>query len=71
VKEAAHTTNRQKRMEMYRLADRMLIQEQVVMMPLTYAEKQYVNLVKPWVKNCQISSGVVTSFQNIVMEDHG
>ncbi len=51
VEEAARTSNRTRRMAMYRQADRWLVQEQALVLPILYGSKQAVNLVKPWVKS--------------------
>jgi oligopeptide transport system substrate-binding protein len=51
VQEAARTSNRAKRMAMYRQADRWLVQDQALVLPILYGSKQAVNLVKPWVKS--------------------
>jgi oligopeptide transport system substrate-binding protein len=70
VKEAGRTANQKKRMEMYRQADHMLVQDQVLVLPLIYSGSQSNVLVKPWVNNLQITPTGRIIIKNILMEDH-
>jgi oligopeptide transport system substrate-binding protein len=70
VFEAGRTPNQKRRMEMYRQADRILIQEQVLALPISYGGTQTRVLVKPWVKNLQITPTGRILIKDIVVEDH-
>jgi oligopeptide transport system substrate-binding protein len=70
VKEAGRIANQKIRMEMYRQADRMLVQEQVLVLPMNYNGSQSIALVKPWLKNLQITPTGRILFNNIIIEDH-
>nr|NIW45566.1 hypothetical protein [Gammaproteobacteria bacterium] len=48
VEEALRTNNQEKRKRLYAQADRMLVAEEAVIIPLSYGEGQM--LVKPYVK---------------------
>jgi ABC-type oligopeptide transport system substrate-binding subunit len=69
VKEAGRTANQRKRMEMYRRADRMLVQDQVIIFPISYGD-QTCTLVKPWVKYLQITPAGRILFKDILIEEH-
>ena len=49
VEEASRTPDRAKRLAMYRQADRLLVAEQALVLPIFYSLERY--LIKPWVKN--------------------
>jgi ABC-type transport system substrate-binding protein len=60
VQRAAETPNRAARMDMYRQADRYLVNEQALVVPLDYGEKTMAILTQPWVE------GVGTSAMGLV-----
>ena len=68
VSEAARTPDRAKRMAMYRQADRWLIAEQTLMVPLFYFFEH--ELVKPWVKKQRTNMLGFDFFTKIVIEEH-
>jgi len=70
VKEAGRTANQKQRMEMYRQADRMLVQEQVLILPIDYGGNQTRTLIKPWVKNLKITPTGRIMFKDIILEEH-
>ncbi len=47
---AARSPDRAHRLAMYREADRILVDEQVVVVPFSYLTDTLVTLVKPWIK---------------------
>ena len=59
---------------MYREADRILVNEEVVVWPLAYAmswSSSSVELVKPWVKGMKHNALGSYSLKDIVIEPHG
>lgn len=52
---AARTTDRAKRLALYRQADRLLVAEQALVAPLDYGAKAAGTAVQPWVKGAQFS----------------
>ena len=66
--EAARTTDRLQRMTMYREADRILVNEEVVVAPLGYST--YSALLKPWVKNLNYNALREFNLKEIVIEPH-
>jgi len=70
VEEAARTTDRVKRMTMYRQADRLLVEEQALVLPISYGFSHEVNLIKPWVKNLKTNLLGYMLFQNVIVEEH-
>ncbi len=68
VEQARHITSQEERLQMYRRADRLLIEEAVVL-PLTYGQIHL--LVKPWVKRLPISPLLLWYWKDAVIEAHG
>jgi ABC-type oligopeptide transport system substrate-binding subunit/DNA-binding SARP family transcriptional activator len=68
VEEAARVTDHARRMTLYQEADRVLVAEESVIMPLSYGRGRM--LVKPWVSLPPISS-VSVCLKNIVVEREG
>jgi len=68
VEEASRTPDRAKRMAMYRQADRMLVAEQTLVLPLFY--NLGIELVKPWVKKQRNNLLGYIRFQNINIDEH-
>jgi hypothetical protein len=56
-------------MAMYRQADRYLVEEQALVLPIHYGGNHFV-LKKPWVKNYQQTSQRVELLQNVFVEEH-
>ena len=50
LEEAARTVDRSRRLAMYREADRILVNDEIVAVPLFYAQRGASQLLKPWVK---------------------
>lgn len=70
LEEAAHTTDRTRRLAMYREADRILVNEEAVVAPLQYSAGRYVELVKPWIKGVKYNALGNYSLKDIVIEPH-
>jgi ABC-type oligopeptide transport system substrate-binding subunit/class 3 adenylate cyclase len=51
IERAATTADRPRRLAMYREADRLLVEEEAVVVPLYYGDQVWLYLVKPWVSN--------------------
>ena len=70
--EAARTTDRTRRLAMYREADRILVNEEVVAIPITYGAGRgyYGDLLKPWVKGMKHNALGSFSLKDIVIEPH-
>jgi ABC-type oligopeptide transport system substrate-binding subunit/class 3 adenylate cyclase/tetratricopeptide (TPR) repeat protein len=51
VEAAGSTQDRRRRMALYRLADRRLVSELNLVLPVAYPENASLTLVKPWIKN--------------------
>ena len=66
---AASTSDRGKRMAMYRQADYMLVHEQALVIPLDYRRGAIKLLVKPWVKNFILNSLSGLDYRNIILEE--
>ena len=67
IERAASTTSQAERLKLYRQADRMIVEEAVVL-PLTYGRQQV--LVKPWVARHPLSPIGATFWQDVVIEPH-
>ncbi len=71
LEEAAHMTDRAQRLAMYREADRILVNEEIVVVPWSYFNGAYVPLVKPWVKGRNVNALNGWYFKDITIEPHG
>jgi oligopeptide transport system substrate-binding protein len=68
VEEARHTMDQSKRMQLYRQADRILIEEAVVV-PVEYGSEPW--LVKPWVTRFPRSAQFGPQFwKDVILEPH-
>jgi oligopeptide transport system substrate-binding protein len=67
VEKAAHMTDQTERMRIYREADRMLMQEAVIM-PLFYGRSNL--LIKPWVRSNAVSPIQPFVLKDLVIEPH-
>ncbi|HET7378103.1 MAG TPA: ABC transporter substrate-binding protein, partial [Anaerolineae bacterium] len=70
LEEAARTTDRAQRLAMYREADRILVNEEAVVIPLAYSSLGNVALLKPWVKGMKYNALGSYSLKDIVIEPH-
>ena len=68
LEEAAHTTDRARRLAMYREADRILVNEEAVMAPFGYSTGPFIDLLKPWVKGLKYNALAYYSLKDIVIE---
>ncbi|HEY5903225.1 MAG TPA: ABC transporter substrate-binding protein, partial [Anaerolineales bacterium] len=70
--EAAHTTDRARRLAMYREADRILVNDEVVVMPFLYGlgRAGSVVLLRPWVKGMKFNALGNFSLKDIVIAPH-
>jgi ABC-type oligopeptide transport system substrate-binding subunit/class 3 adenylate cyclase len=66
---AAHLPNRAKRMALYRQADRLIVADQVIVLPC-HQFPNIVSLVKPWVKKFFINSLGQIALQNFVIDNN-
>jgi oligopeptide transport system substrate-binding protein len=67
IEQAMHMTDQPKRLELYRQADKILIDE-AVLMPLTYGHWQM--LVKPWVKQHAHTPHRNVFWKDVIIEAH-
>ncbi|HSR34589.1 MAG TPA: ABC transporter substrate-binding protein, partial [Anaerolineae bacterium] len=70
LKEAARTVDRRRRLAMYREADRILVNDEVVAAPFSYADMRAINLLKPWLKGVQFDASARFSWRDVVVEPH-
>ena len=70
LREAARTTDRAQRLAMYREADRIFVNEEVVVMPFGYSSGPFFDLMKPWVKRMKHNALGEASLRHIVIEPH-
>jgi len=70
LEQAARTRDRAKRMAMYRQADRLLVAEQALALPIAYGYNQQIHVVKPWVKNFKPNLIDQLMFYNFIIEEH-
>lgn len=67
---AALTADRSRRLAMYRETDRILVNEEAVMIPLTYTQLRNGELLKPWVKSAVYDAAGSFVLRQIVIEPH-
>ena len=67
VEQAGRITNQRERIELYQQADKILI-ENAVLMPLTYGRSPL--LVKPWVKRLVYAPHRKVFWQDVIIESH-
>jgi oligopeptide transport system substrate-binding protein len=67
VEEARRTMDLEKRMRLYRKADRILMEEAVIM-PLTYSTEHL--LVKPWLRDFPPMMREVACWKDVIIEPH-
>jgi ABC-type oligopeptide transport system substrate-binding subunit len=69
IEEAVRTADRARRLGLYREADRILVNEEVVVVPAFYSES-VTELLKPWVKGFKENALGQFSLKDIVIESH-
>ena len=69
IEEAVRTADRARRLGLYREADRILVNEEVVVVPAFYSES-VTELLKPWVKGFKENATGHFSLKDIVIEPH-
>ena len=69
VEQAVRTPNRARRLALYREADRILVDEEVVVIPLIYVNYRR-NLLKPWIKGLKLNATGEWSLKDITIEPH-
>lgn len=70
IEAAARYPDRARRLAMYREADRILVDEQVVAAPVCYQSYMPAVLVKPWVKGYRENALGFCSFKDVTIEPH-
>jgi len=70
LEEAARTADRARRLAMYREADRILVNDEAVAVPLSYSHPRNVELLKPWVKGVRYNAMGNYSLRDVVIEPH-
>ncbi len=71
VERAARTSDRAQRLAMYREADRILVMEDVLIVPLGYGGvMDWPNLRKPWLKNFRSNALGYFSHKDVIIEPH-
>ena len=70
VAEAVRTADRAQRLALYREADRILVDEEVVVIPLSYGYFNRRNLLKPWIKGLKLNAIGEWSLKDITIEPH-
>jgi len=69
IEEAAHTPDRAQRLAMYRKADRILVAEEVLVIPFWYGDAGgSPDLVKPWVRNFRRNALGYIQFKDVTTE---
>jgi oligopeptide transport system substrate-binding protein len=66
VEEAARLTDKRRRLDLYQEADRILVAEQAVILPLSYGRGAI--LVKPWVSHYSKTSAYTDHLKELVVE---
>ncbi len=67
VEEARGILEHEKRMQLYRKADRILVDEAIIV-PLLYP--LWTWLARPWVRNYRVSAGMLTGWKDIIVDPH-
>jgi ABC-type oligopeptide transport system substrate-binding subunit/class 3 adenylate cyclase len=69
IEEAAVAQDRNKRLKMYRQADKLLVNDQVLVYPIRYGgEGAFADLTKPWVKNFRRDVLGYVRFKDVAFE---
>jgi oligopeptide transport system substrate-binding protein len=67
VVKARHITDQEERMKLYGLADKILVEDAVIM-PLYY--ERFQRLVKPWVSKCPFSAIRLLHWKDVIIDPH-
>lgn len=70
LKEALHLQNRLRRLEIYRQVDRILVEDEVLLIPISYFEGGRADLVKPWVRGWRRDPLTFFHPKNIFIDPH-
>jgi ABC-type oligopeptide transport system substrate-binding subunit len=70
VEDAVQVRNRVRRMAMYREADRILVAERALVIPLDYGLKLWWQVLRPWVKGLEPMPTVSTPIKHVRIEPH-
>ena len=70
LKEALHLQNRLRRLEIYRQIDRILVEDEVLLIPISYFEGGRADLVKPWVRGWRRDPLTFFHPKNISIDPH-
>jgi hypothetical protein len=70
VEDAVQVRDRERRMAMYREADRILVTERVLVVPLDYGPKMSGHILRPWVKGLKPMPMVATPLKRVRIEPH-
>jgi oligopeptide transport system substrate-binding protein len=68
IRTAAQTPDRAARLSMYRQADRLLVADEFLVLPLAYVVNLY-NLVQPWVRNLRRNALGFYDLREVILED--
>jgi len=68
LERAAHTPDRIARMALYRQADRRLVAEEALFVPLAYGSEKELN--QPWVRGAPRNNLAILSLKDVVVEKH-
>ena len=55
---------------MYREADQILVNDEAVVVPLSYSSPRDLDLIKPWVKGLKYNAMSFFNLRDIVVEPH-
>jgi hypothetical protein len=67
---AARASDRGRRLAMYREADRILVNDEAVAVPLSYVEQGGLELLKPWIKGLRHKGVAWFNLRDVVVEPH-
>ena len=70
LEQAARTVDRVRRLAMYREADRILVNDEVVAVPLFYRRRGGFELLKPWMKRVRHDTTGFFDLRDVIVEPH-
>jgi ABC-type oligopeptide transport system substrate-binding subunit/class 3 adenylate cyclase/type II secretory pathway predicted ATPase ExeA len=70
LEEAPRVADRARRLAMYREADRILVNDEAVIMPWLYSSPLDMSLRKPWIKGLKVNAMGLTSLREVTVEPH-
>ena len=68
VEEASRTSDRQRRMALYRRADRLVVEEAVVAIPMGHNVRTFVALLRPRVRGFKAGMTMNVSYKHLRLE---